>query len=463
MIPQAALLLWVLISVSLFATLSPLRAFLLTYVVGLLFLPVEITDVNGYHIGSIVLTQSLRLDKYAACNVGAILGTVMFAPQVFRHYRWQWLDLAFVLVIVGQFLTSMQNDLGARDGISAGVQLMRDYLPILVLSRLYITSMKDIVEACRMMIGGALVYAGLCMFEWRFSPQVHRYVYGYFQHSFDGFMRNDHFRSVGFFRHAIELSVFMATASVMAGWLWARGLMRPLWGLIPNWLLLPILLVGLATTISFSGYGALVLCATILALVFFMRSRWLLLVLPVLAIAWMAGRYTGAISTEDLVSLTQRWNPSHANSFKYRLDAEDLNFAALRDHFWLGQGAYHGAARTEEGRFTLFLDSQWLINLVFFGFVGLGSWFLLWAASIYETVMRWRKLDPQAQAIAALVCVLLGAQFIDFLFNDFPSKFLLIMDVGLISALQHYKPVRVVRRVWVPAQVTPPAGEVAVR
>jgi hypothetical protein len=35
----------------------------------------------------------------------------------------------------------------------------------------------------------------------------------------------------------------------------------------------------------------------------------------------------------------------------------------------------------------------------------------------------------------------------DFLFNSFPSTLLLILNVGLISAIQRYQPARVVRRV----------------
>ncbi|MCL2639819.1 MAG: hypothetical protein FWD53_03145, partial [Phycisphaerales bacterium] len=60
MVPQVVLMLWILVSMAMFAVISPLRAFLLTYAIGLLFLPVEIIGPDGYQIGSIVFTQSLR-------------------------------------------------------------------------------------------------------------------------------------------------------------------------------------------------------------------------------------------------------------------------------------------------------------------------------------------------------------------------------------------------------------------
>jgi hypothetical protein len=446
-IPQVALILWIFISMSLFSMLSPLRAFLITYVVGLLFLPVEITTPLGYHIGSIVFTQSLRVDKFAACHIGAILGTLLFAPHVLRRYRFQWLDLAYALVIIGQFLTSIVNDLGAKDGFSSGIQCLRDYLPIIILARLYITSFPDLLQTMRTIIGGAFVYSAICVLEWRFSPQLHTYLYGYFQHSFDEFVRFDHFRPIGFLRHAIELSVFMATSAVMAGWLHYKKMLKPLWGFVPPWAVIAALLIGLAVTMTFSGYASFLLCIAILVLVRFTRTRWVLVILPVVAIAWMVGRSSRTLGTRLFLDITRKVNPEHIDSLIYRLNSEQLNLASVSRNFFLGQGTLHGAARDSEGNFVLALDAWWLINLVFFGIIGLGAWFLVWSSCILETLRRWRFLAPDAKALAALVCVLIGAQFMDFLFNSFPSTLLLILNVGLISAIQRYQPARVVRRV----------------
>ena len=40
---------------------------------------------------------------------------------------------------------------------------------------------------------------------------------------------------------------------------------------------------------------------------------------------------------------------------------------------------------------------------------------------------------------------MLGVQFVDFLFNSFPSTFLLMLDVGIVSVVQRYRPVRKAR------------------
>src|SRR5947209_2883652 len=48
MIAEIALITWMVVSVALFAVMSPLRAFLLTYVIGYLILPVEINGENWF-------------------------------------------------------------------------------------------------------------------------------------------------------------------------------------------------------------------------------------------------------------------------------------------------------------------------------------------------------------------------------------------------------------------------------
>ena len=59
------------------------------------------------------------------------------------------------------------------------------------------------------------------------------------------------------------------------------------------------------------------------------------------------------------------------------------------------------------------------------------------------------NLGPPGRYISALalvVSVMIGAQFFDFLFNAFPSVFLMILNIGAVSAIQRYRPVRRMQR-----------------
>ena len=452
MVAQIAIVLWILISLLLFALLKPLRAFLITYVVGILFLPVELHTGIDY-VGSIALTQSLHIDKLAACNIGAIFGTLFFAPHAITRFRFHWVDLVYLAVVVGMFLTSLVNGLGAKDGFSNSVDDLRAFLPVIVLTRMHIRTVGDLYEAMRAIIAGALVYSVICVAEFRFAPQLHKMVYGYFQHSFDQFMRYDHFRPVGFLRHAIELSFFMGTSAALAAWLWYKGLLKSMWG-IPAWAVVTALLVGLACTLTFAGYAAFLICFSVLAAGLLLRTRWLMLVLPLLAIGWMAGRYLNVIDTSSLLNAAGYIDANRSESLDYRLQSEQLNLQSISDSLFLGKSSSEAIAKREDGSVVMAVDAWWLMTFTFYGLVGLGGWYLVWSAGLISALFKWRKLTPDFRTLAIAVAVLIGAQFIDFLFNAFPSVFLLILNMGLVSAVQHYKPVpqMVPQTVFVPLE-----------
>jgi len=438
LVAQVALILWIFIAIAMFAVLSPLRAFLLTYVIGYLLLPVEVVGDNTF-VGSIYLTQSLRIDKLTACNLAALLGTLIFAPHLIQRYRLHWVDAAYFIATAGLFLTSLVNGLGAKDGLSQGVEMLRQFLPLMLLSRLYLTTASSLYEAMRAIIGGAFVYAFVAVAEWRLSPFLHNLLYGYFQHSFDQFMRYSHFRPVGFLRHALEMSFFLGTASAMAGWLWYRKLLTPLWGTIPPWGVLLTLVCGLALTMTYSGYAAFLLLVSVLCLLVLMRSRWVLLLLPVMAVFWMTGRYTNQIDASLLLNTTNYFDADRSESLQYRLEAERANIDDASHHLLLGKGA-NGIAREDGGGFVRAVDAWWLIEITFYGLVGIVGWYMIWGSGIVDSIRRWHQLTPDLQTLAAIIALMVGAQFIDFLFNSFPSPFLLMLDMGLLSTLRFYKP-----------------------
>jgi hypothetical protein len=438
--PQAALIIWIISSVALFAFLRPTRAFLLTYVIGILLLPVEKSNNAGF-IGSIVFTQSIRIDKFTACHLGAIIGTLAFAPHVLRRFRFHWVDLAFLGVCAGLFVTSMTTGQGPKDGLAVSVENLRLYFPLILLSRLYLTTVGEVYEAMRVIVGAAVCYSLICVGEFRLSPQAHRLVYGYFQHDFGQFARYGHFRPVGFLRHAIELSFFMGSSGAMALWLWYKGLLkRPLWGFLPDWAVLGAIFVGLAATLTFSGYSAFLIACSVFALFHFFRSRWLLWLLPAVACIWMTGRYLNVIDASRLLSLATTVDVSRGESLDYRLRSERNHLDAVKDHVLFGEGPHQNVVN-DEG-FGMAVDAWWMIQISFYGLVGLGGWYLVWCSGIWTAFRRWRFLTPDLRTTAIAISVLLGIQFIDFLFNSFPSMFLLMLDMGLLTAARNFKPAR---------------------
>jgi hypothetical protein len=312
----------------------------------------------------------------------------------------------------------------------------------------------------RMMIGCAFIYSAICVIEWRLSPQMHRWVYGYFQHDFIQYMRSEHFRPAGFLRHAIEVAGFMGASTVMAVWLWYKKLFKPLWGGVPIEVVAVCLGIGLMATMTVSGIAEMMLAVSLLGLFLVLRSRWILVILPVIAIGWMTARYTGALDESTILRTTRMVvSEERTKSLEYRLDAEELNLAQMNGHLILGKSPQEAFARNQWGKMVA-LDAWWLIQITFFGITSIVAWYLIWCGCIVELFRRWRRLTPDLQNIGMCVGLLIGAQFIDFLFNSFPSLLLLTLSAGMISALQRYAPVKARRRVYVQhtMQQTGPAG-----
>jgi hypothetical protein len=232
----------------------------------------------------------------------------------------------------------------------------------------------------------------------------------------------------------------MGVGAALSGWLWYRRLLTPLWGVVPGWVVVGTILVGLAATLTFSGFSAFLLTAGVFAMLAVSHRRWLLAALPILAVMWMVGRYTNVIDASLMLKAAGTLDPSRAESLAYRLDAERINLVQTQGHLLFGRGPFTGMARTEEGYFRVAVDAWWLITLVFYGVVGIAGWGLLYGAGIVDAFRRWRWLTPDLQALAGGAAVILSVQYIDFLFNAFPSPLLLIVNMGLVGTLQAYRP-----------------------
>ncbi|MEZ4288411.1 MAG: hypothetical protein R3A47_09765 [Polyangiales bacterium] len=61
-----------------------------------------------------------------------------------------------------------------------------------------------------------MLYSLLQLVELRFSPQLHRWIYGYHQHNFVQTIRAGGYRPMVFMSHGLAVSLFTATAAMAA-------------------------------------------------------------------------------------------------------------------------------------------------------------------------------------------------------------------------------------------------------
>jgi hypothetical protein len=434
MFSEIALVAWIIIGAALFAFTTPTRALMLVYVIGILVLP-----QNALNHGLISFTASLQIEKITACNLAAMLGTLIFASNRIGKYKFDWIDIAMVALIIVEITSSVVNNVGLNDGISQATVHVRLYYPIVLMAKMHLTTAPDLMIALRTIIGGAFCYSFVAVDEFRFSPQLHVMVYGYFQHSFDQFIRWGHFRPIGMLRHAIEFANFMAANALAALWLTFRRQFPPLWGWINGWIVSGMLVLGTALSMTFSAYGMLIGGVILLALLHYTNLRTVLLVLPILASTYMVGRYFDIFDPAFLVKSTEAVDADRAGSLSYRLVTEAENLERCRRAPLLGQSPawLHAARFDDEKGVNEADDAQWVILLACWGWLGLGLWWIIWSAAIFVAWWYWSAMPNEVRTLAGVIAIMLGLQLIDFIFNAFPSELLLILDIGMVATAAH--------------------------
>ncbi len=227
-----ALFLWPLIGVLIFVYLGPTRGLIWTTMVGYLFLPeafeIDIPALPPY-------------DKFAAITVSLLLGLFATrdrlvdeqAPTVQGDPLLRaLLVICVVLLIASPILTMLTNPealingprvrpaLTWRDATSVLIETLILFTPFFLAWR-YLSQPDLIREMLLALIFLGFAYSFLILFESRMSPQLHRWVYGYFQHSWIQHIRGGEFRPIVFLRHGLWLG-FFAMSVVLAAFAVSR-------------------------------------------------------------------------------------------------------------------------------------------------------------------------------------------------------------------------------------------------
>ncbi len=360
---------WMPTVLALFAVLSARRAVLVGLIGAWLFLPMASFPISGLP----------DYDKVMAASVGILLGTLLFDFNRFGAYRASWLDLPMLIWCLTPFMSSVVNGLGPYDGVSSVLrQVVLWGLPYLI-GRLYFTdeaSMRDL--AWGFVIGG-LIYVPFCLYEIRMSPQLHHFVYGYMQHSFNQTRRFDGWRPMVFMQHGLAVGMWMAAAALVGLWLWRSGALRD----APGWATRGLIGVLAGTAVLCKSLGAIVLMGAglaVLAAARYVPSRLLLIGLLLIPPSYLALRVTGKWSGDSLLALASAVSPDRAASLETRLRNEAYIVAnALRSPLfglgyrdWLSKSSVNPLASETDQAIP---DGLWVIAIGRHGMVGLAALF----------------------------------------------------------------------------------------
>jgi hypothetical protein len=377
-LPSVALLAWIPLSLLVFRRFPVRIAVLINFVGGWAVLPaanyVSSGDAFPYWIIGTSLESDYFLTKATVIGFTGILGIFVFDRESYKRFRLTVWDLAMGMWLISPLLSAIANPDNFGEGCAGEIyQLLAWGSPYLI-GRLYFTDTQSLRLAAKAFVIGGLAYIPFCIFEIITGPRIYAWLYGYQPFQTNGAQRFIGYRPIGLLENGNQLGIWMATATLIAMWLWRRKT-------APSVLGIPMAVVAIALfviTILCQSTGAILLLLALTPFVFVdprYLSRTVSVVLVVGILAFAAIRIANVISLHELVQT----NPvAHAvdgylrsigkGSLGWRLNQDERHIDTALDEPILGYGQWNWWQGGFERPWSL-----WLLVFGMYGSVGLVS------------------------------------------------------------------------------------------
>jgi hypothetical protein len=419
---------WIPFVILLFTLMAPRRAVIASFLLAWLFLPMA-----GYSVPGLP-----DYTKMSATTFGVLIGASLFDTDRLLRWRPRWVDIPMLVWCCCPFMSSYLNGLGVYDGVS---EIVRGFiiwgLPYII-GRIYFSDLEGLRELAIGIFIGGLIYIPFCWFEVRFSPQLHKWIYGFRQHSFIQNVRDGGYRPMVFMQHGLMVGMWMGMTTMIGVWLWRSKSVQKIWD-VPMYVLIPAMFF--TVYLCKSKYAVLLLAAGMAALFTakWLRTKALIACLLLVPLGYSALRASGEITGEAMIGWAQGvFGEERAASLALRLNNENLLADRAMEKPFFGWGGW-GAARVqdEQGK-DLITDSLWIITLGKAGWVGLISLMAMLLLPMILVMMDWRiELwnHPSVAPIVALAIVCALYMF-DHLMNGMVNPIFMLAAGAVGSA--HY-------------------------
>jgi hypothetical protein len=371
------------VSLLLFMVMSVPRAIAATYVLGWLFLPPNI----GYNLPGIP-----DWTKYNALAVATILGAIIFDGGRFFAFRARWYDLPALLFCLVPLASSLSNGLGAWDGLSGVLTYFFQWGTPYFIARIYFSNLSGVRDLAIWIVIGAIIYVPLCLFEIRMSPQLNKWIYGYYQNPFNQTRRLGGFRPMVFMNTGLAVGLWMCAGTLIAFMCWLGGWPKKLFGLP---MLAWVAVLG-ATAVLCKSLGAVMLLIAAMIVGYLSkvtRMPVFLLMLAIVPVGYIGLRATNIWDGSSMIELFEKINPERANSLMVRIRNETVTVERGLERPLLGWGGWgRNRVSIEDSGFRSIVDGLWVIIVSQRGLIGLAGMLFILLAPCLLFVTRWRKL-----------------------------------------------------------------------
>jgi hypothetical protein len=404
--PLIALLSWTPITLLLFRRFPVRIAILINFVGGWALLPAANYAPSDaafpYWIVGTALESNYFITKATVVGFSGILGVFLFDRASYKRFRLTVWDLAIGMWLIAPLLSAIANPGNFREGCRGALYQMLAWGSPYLIGRLHFTDAQSLRLAAKAFVIGGLAYIPFCIFEIVRGPRIYAWLYGYQPFQWNAAQRFIGYRPIGLLENGNQLGIWMATATLIAVWLWKRKAAQSVLGI-------PILIAAIAlfaVTILCQSTGAIILLLALLPFVFvdpryLSRTVSIVLVLGILAFA--AFRIANVFVWRNLVKEN---TAAHAldtylkrigkDSLGWRLTQDERHIDTALDEPILGYGQWDWWSGGVERPWSL-----WLLVFGMYGSVGLVSleavllipplravWFPLTRSDIGYTNMR---------------------------------------------------------------------------
>lgn len=421
-LPYLALTAWIPFTVLAFAVMRPNQAAMLVILGGMLFLP------EGAYFDAPLAPPFGKHQVASAC---ALLGLLARSPGRLRLPRLgRGADFFMILVGLSGVITVFLNHdavsygptmlpgMHGRDILSFGIRNAMDVLLPYLIGRMCVQSTQDVRALLRVALGLGLVYSLLIVFELRFSPNLHRWIYGrHAREDFSQTIRWGGYRPTVFMEHGLAVALFAMVVALIATV--QMRLRRRQWGL-PSWCWA---LYFAVIMILCRGTGAILLGVVALLAVLWTSPRRQLRLAALIAtvcLIYPCLRFTGTFPKEAIVNLTSSAiSPDRAASLKVRFDNEALLMDHVAKRLWFGWGG-NGRNRLYDfdGNDAVITDGHWIILLSVGGVTLLYSLFGVMLMPIFSALRVLRRVPERSdQQLLAGLALIVACYVFDLLPN----------------------------------------------
>jgi hypothetical protein len=412
------------------------------------------------------------LDKDSITGLATLLLCWMYGGNVPQPRRSMALYFFAAALVISPLLSSINNSYELQTG-GKSVQGFYPFTALkfagrnmLMLVPMYIGSRFLATDNGRAALLKAiptalLFYSPAMLFEVRMSPQLHRWVYGYFPHSFVQQMRDGGFRPVVFMSHGLEVALFTALgllATVVLLRKRERILQIPP-GLVAAYFSgLLILCKSLGATIY-----AIVLAPVILLT----RPRFwagIALIASLVVCIYPLLRSNDLAPTQLVTNAAGVFSSDRQASFQMRIDNEKALLAKANQKPLFGWGGW-GRNRIFDkwtGQDISVTDGGWIIQYGCYGWAGYLALFGLLTVALLQAFRAIDKEVTPANITRGGLALLVGMYVIDSIPNS--TQLAIIFPLaGAVASSARARRGAHARRAATAPQASPPGAAAVAR